>query len=225
MAATIIEAHCLNIDLADRAADVALATSDERGRAEQFRSHADGRRFLARRAATRRLLAARLRVAPGDVVIAFGPFGRPYLPASTLHFSVSHAGPLALIAIGDRILLGCDIEQTVPHGDLLDIAENCFTVAEAARVAVLEGNERIVNFYDCWTRKEAYLKAVGVGMSLPMNSFEFVSDASGTARLTDGGADWSSVSWTPSPGYRAAIVAAGDRWVLDRIETHVLDQR
>lgn len=224
MAATIIEAHCINTDLADRAADFAMAMPEERVRASQFRSDADARRFLARRAATRRLLALHLGRAARDVAVAYGPFGRPYLPGSTVHFSVSHAGPLALVVIADGLAVGCDIEQTVPHRDLLAIAEGCFTVAEAARVGALEGNERIACFYDCWTRKEAYLKAVGVGMSLPMNSFEFVTDASGTGRLTDGGADWSSVSWMPAPGYRAAIVAAGERWMLDRTDTHVLDQ-
>jgi 4'-phosphopantetheinyl transferase len=222
---TDVEIYCLNADLAGDAADFESATPEERVRAARFHNDVDARHFLARRAATRRLLAPRLGVEPDAVVVARGPFGRPYLPASSIRVSVSHSGPLMLIAIADGRPLGCDIEQAIPRADLLAIADHCFTRAEFARLEALAPHEQVAAFYDCWTRKEAYLKAVGIGMSLPMNSFEFVDGGSGVARLANGGADWLSVSWAPAPGYCATVVAAGDGWKLDRRDACVFDQR
>lgn len=225
MTDTVIDSCCINADLADHAADIAAATPEEMERAARFRRPIDARHFLARRAATRRLLAARLGIDPDAVVVALGPFGKPYVPGSSVRFSVSHSGPLVMIAIADGLPLGCDIEQAIPHPDLLAIAERHFTRGEYARIEGLAQHQRIAAFYDCWTRKEAYLKAVGTGMSLPMDSFEFVDTGSGTARLANGGTDWLSLSWVPAPGYRAAVAAAGDRWTLDRGDEGVLGQR
>lgn len=225
MTDTAIETYCVNADLADDAADFESATPEERVRAARFHNDVDARHFLARRAATRRLLAPRLGIEPDAVVVARGPFGKPYLPASSIGVSVSHSGPLVLIAIADGLPLGCDIEQAIPRADLLAIAEHYFTRAEFAHIESLAPNQRVAAFYDCWTRKEAYLKAVGAGMSLPMNSFEFVDSGSGVARLANGGAEWLSISWAPSPGYRAAVAAPGDAWTLDRREDCISSQR
>lgn len=225
MTDTAIETYCVNADLADHAADLEAATPEEKVQAARFRNDIDARHFLARRAATRRLLAPRLGIEPDAVIVARGPFGKPYLPESSMKVSVSHSGPLVLIAIADGLPIGCDIEQTIPRPDLLEIAEYCFTRAEFARLEALAPNQRVAAFYDCWTRKEAYLKAVGAGMSLPMSSFEFVDDGSGTARLANGGADWLSISWVPAPGYRAAVVAPGDGWKLDQRDDRISNQR
>jgi len=218
MGPTVVEAHCLDLDRIWRPADLALVTDADRTRASGFRAQIDARRFIAGRAATRRLLAGRLGHAPEDLLIAYGPFGRPYLPASALRFSVSHAGPLLLVTMAMGLELGCDIEEALPNRDLLSIAEAFFTPEESGRIAALSGEARAASFYDCWTCKEAYLKAVGVGASLPMDSFAFTPGAAGTGQLTKRGVDWCSTSWTPAPGYHAAVVAAGDRWVLSRLD-------
>lgn len=225
MTGTAIETYCVNADLADDAADFESATPEERVRAARFHNDIDARHFLARRAATRRLLAPRLGIQPDAVVVARGPFGKPYLPASSIGVSVSHSGPLVLIAIADGLPLGCDIEQAIPRADLLAIAEQYFTRAEFALIEALAPNQRVAAFYDCWTRKEAYLKAVGAGMSLPMNSFEFIDSGPGVARLANGGVDWLSISWAPAPGYRAAVAAPGDAWTLDRRDAYISGQR
>jgi len=216
-AATTVEVHCVDIDRADPSADVDLAEPSDLARAARFRLPVDARRFLARRAATRRVLAARLGLAPQDIVIAYGALGKPFLLGAALQFSTSHAGPLLLVALAEGVPVGCDIERVCPTRDLPTIAATCFTAGEAARVAALTGPDRDIAFYDCWTCKEAYLKAIGTGLSLPMNSFEFaVASGDGSGRLDMGGADWSSMTWAPAPGYRAAIVAPGARWRLDR---------
>jgi len=212
-----IEVHCVDVDRADPAADIDLAEPIDLARAARLRRPIDSRRFIARRAAIRRLLAARLCIAPHEIAIAQGAFGKPFVLGSSLQFSTSHAGPLLLVALADALPVGCDIERVRPARDLPTIAANCFTVEEASRIAMLSGVDRDAAFYDCWTRKEAYLKAIGTGLSLPMNSFEFAAASDdGVERLDLGGADWSSVGWNPVPGYRAAIVAPGARWRLDR---------
>jgi 4'-phosphopantetheinyl transferase len=225
MAAMVIETHCLNADLADAAADAEVATAAELDRAACLRSEVDARHFLARRAATRRLLAARRGVPTDELIIVPGPFGKLRVPGTALNISVSHSGPLILIAIAEGLPIGCDIEQAIPHANLMAIADHYFTRAEIARLRALSPDQRVAAFHDCWTRKEAYLQAIGAGMALPMNSFEFIDAGNGAARLANGGTDWLSVSWVPAPGYRAALVAAGDRWTLDRRDEGRSDQR
>lgn len=225
MTDTAIETYCVNANLADDAADFESATPEERVRAARFHNEIDARNFLARRTATRRLLAPHLGIEPDAVVVARGPFGKPFLPASNIGVSVSHSGPLVLITIADSLPLGCDIEQAIPRPDLLAIAEHYFTRAEFAHIEALEPNQRVAAFYDCWTRKEAYLKAVGAGMSLPMNSFEFIDSGSGVARLANGGADWLSIAWAPAPGYCAAVAAPGDAWTLNCRDGCISNQR
>jgi 4'-phosphopantetheinyl transferase len=215
--AATIEVHCADVDRADPTDGIDLAEPIDLARAARFRRPIDARRFLARRATTRRLLAARLGAAPHEIGIAQGAFGKPFVLGASLQFSTSHAGPLLLVALADTLAVGCDIERVRPARDLLTIAATCFTVEEASRIATLSGIERDAAFYDCWTRKEAYLKAIGTGLSLPMNSFEFAAGGDdGVERLDLVGADWSSVGWNPAPGYRAAIVAPGACWRLDR---------
>lgn len=215
--AATVEVHCVDVDRTDPAADSGLADPIDAARAERFRYPLDARRFLARRAAARRLLAARLGAAPHELRIAQGAFGKPFVLGASLQFSTSHAGPLLLVALADALPVGCDIERARPARDLTAIAAACFTAGEASRIAKLCEIDREAAFYDCWTRKEAYLKALGTGLSLPMNSFEFaaVRDSGGVERLDVDGSDWSSLGWNPAPGYRAAIVAPGGSWRLD----------
>lgn len=211
-----IEVHCIDLDRSDDDADGRLATRDELDRASRFRHAVDARRFLARRAAARRLIGRRLGVPPRAIAFAYGRWGKPMLAGYRLQFSLSRSGPLMMLAMADDLPVGCDIERQDPGRDLAAIAAGCFTRDEARRIALLPGEARVAAFYDCWTRKEAYLKAVGIGMSLPMSSFEFRCDANGSGVL-DGESDaWTSIGWDPAPGYRAAVVAAGHAWAIDR---------
>lgn len=216
MARAPLDVHCLDLDAADAAADLRLATPEERERAGRFRNPADGRRLLARRAATRRLLGARLARAPEEVRFRLGGHGKPAVPDSAVAFSTSHSGPMLLVTIGEGLRIGCDIEREDPHRDLLAIADLCFTPREVRRLAAARGAALARAFYDGWTCKEAYLKALGRGMSLPMDSVEIAPGP--PARIWplrgDGTATrWSVASWSPCRGYRAAIVADGEWWL------------
>jgi 4'-phosphopantetheinyl transferase len=211
-----IEVHCIDLDGSASDADRDLATRDELERAARFRNGTDARRFLARRAAARRLIGLRLGVSPRRIAFDYGRLGKPVLIDHPLQFSLSRSGPLMMLAMADDMPVGCDIERKDPRRDLIAIAAGCFTRNEAHRIAAASGDARVAAFYDCWTRKEAYLKAIGMGMSLPMSSFEFQCDGAGGGMLDRQSTAWSSVAWDPVPEYRAAVVAAGHAWVLDR---------
>lgn len=141
---------------------------DERTRAAAFRFASDGRRFALRRGWLRHLLATRTSVAAGALHFAVGEHGKPFLPAfPDLHFSLSHSAGVALAAIAD-VPVGCDIEACEPAKADPQVAARLFAPAERALLAPLSGAAWTAAFFDIWVRKEAYVKAIGTGLSTPV---------------------------------------------------------
>jgi 4'-phosphopantetheinyl transferase len=146
--------------------ELALLSPEERERAARFRFETDRRRFIACRAAVRRLLGAELGRPPESLTFVYGPHGKPALSGETsLRFNVAHSGPLALLALTDGIELGVDIEAIRPDLATSEVAATVFTGAERAQ---LLGPNRVDRFFQLWTRKEAYLKAIGEGFASPI---------------------------------------------------------
>ncbi|QEH34713.1 4'-phosphopantetheinyl transferase psf-1 [Aquisphaera giovannonii] len=152
--------------------DWAILDDVERARALRFVRGRDRRRFAVCRAALRRILGALLEVPPGAVEFAAGTGGKPVLaagidrmPERPLHFNVSHSGELALIAACRGRELGVDIEQERPVREAKRIVESYFTPAELDRFAALDDLAQELAFLRGWTRKEAILKAIGVGLA------------------------------------------------------------
>ena len=200
---------------AHTAALEAVLPQDERARAERFAFAAGRRRFVAARGALRRVLGAYLDLAPEDVVFAYGRKGKPYLTgaAAGLHFNLSHSGERALIALG-RIPLGVDIERLRPLRDPDAIARRFFSEAERAALAAQTAERKAEAFFACWTGKEAYVKAVGDGLTIPLRSFD-VTFADGrppaieTHLAESGGERWFLRRLEPAPGYVGALAAQG----------------
>lgn len=144
----------------------------ERKRAEAFRFARDREAFSATRAALRRLLGRVLRCAPEAVEFAVGPAGKPALAAGTsgVHFNVSHSGEVALVALA-RCEVGVDVERCRPDVEFLDLAQRFFAKEERDAVAAVEGEVRAAVFYRCWARKEACVKAVGLGLQVELDGF------------------------------------------------------
>jgi len=211
--------HDLDAEAGRAAEHWNLLGGEERLRALAFHKPRDRWRYVARHGLLRQMLGLKLGCAPDRLRFTSGAFGKPALAGGALGFSLSHSRGLALIAIGEGEI-GCDIERRDPAFACAATAERFFAPAERRRLAGLRPDDYCEGFYNGWTRKEAFLKAVGCGLSRPLDSF-VVSLAPGEpARLLDGCDGWSVASFAPLPLYHAAVVAGGEDWQLAFAEAH-----
>ena len=156
-------------------ADLAILCPEEQLAASRFRFALDRIRFVRRRAALRSILGRYLGIAPRDIAYGANTYGKPTLidrrAVGKLSFNTSHSAAAALIAVSRCALLGVDIEQLRPMPDDMGIAARFFAPPEAAALAELQCGDRIDGFFHAWTRKEAVVKALGSGLSIPLDAF------------------------------------------------------
>ncbi|TLU70852.1 4'-phosphopantetheinyl transferase superfamily protein [Lichenicoccus roseus] len=147
-------------------------SADERARIERLATPRLQARAIAARGGMRQALGRHLGAAPASLRFVTTSFGKPLLAGGGIQFNLSHSGGLALLGISEHGRIGVDVEQAaqVPLELLAMLAP-----AEAAAIALLDGLDQAAAFFDCWTRKEAFAKATGLGMSLPFDSFDVVS--------------------------------------------------
>jgi 4'-phosphopantetheinyl transferase len=209
----LIDVWLMRLDLPD-AQIASLADSldnMERERAARFHFKRDRDRFIARRGQLRLLLDASGAGKAVALRYTANAYGKLALADQVkLHFNLSHSADVALCAVAHNVALGCDIEYRDP--DLADpeVARRLFAPGEWRRFAALPGEQRTEGFYNCWTRKEAFIKAIGLGVSHPLASFEVTLAPGKPAAILSGGEGWSIASFEPLPGYQAALVAQGD---------------
>ena len=191
--------------------------ADEKLRAEKFLVPQARQRFVAARGILRELVATYLEVEPTKVEFLYGPQGKPSLSPvhnSKICFSVSHSREMGLFAFADCGEVGVDIEQVKPDFKGMEIASHFFSSEEIAALAKLSPELGVEAFFRCWTRKEAYVKARGQGLSIPLRSFTVSFTDSKQLLRDETGAAWSCCALEPAPGFAGAVVAAGDNWSL-----------
>ena len=149
-----------------------LLSSDERSRAAQFHFERDRRRFTAGRGVLRSILATYIGCAADEVKFDYGVRGKPGLAGASLQFNLAHSEGLVVIGLSCSGRLGVDVERIRPLADILEIASCCFSPRERQAIAVLPPEDRLLGFFTCWIRKEAYLKATGDGIATALDSFE-----------------------------------------------------
>jgi len=153
-----------------------LLSSDENARAADFRFERDRHRFVAARAFLRTILSLYLDCCPTELDFKYTEYGKPSLVNSQINsnltFNMAHSGELALYAIALERAIGVDIEQIRQEFAQEEIARRFFSVGEASRLLSLPASDRLKAFFDCWTRKEAFIKAKGLGLSLPLDQFD-----------------------------------------------------
>jgi medium-chain acyl-[acyl-carrier-protein] hydrolase len=193
--------------------------SDERDRAERFHFQRDRERFIVGRSALRSLLGTYLNRQPSDIPLWYNSQGKPFLhrlPSDPdLQFNVAHSGELALVALALARPLGIDVERLRSNIDWQDLCARYFSKSESAELQSLPEAERPRAFFAAWTRKEAYLKAHGVGLSLPLDQFSVSLNPREPARLRSTEHDpdqrdrWELHAFEPHDGYVAALAIAG----------------
>jgi 4'-phosphopantetheinyl transferase len=193
---------------------------DEKERARRFHRNEDAFRFGASRAALRRLLGRYLGLTPGEVQIGYNRFGKPALaapaaPGRRLNFNLSHAGNFALIGFACARPIGVDIEGIQRQAPYASLAEAVCGEAERREIEALPETERMAEVTTFWACKEAYVKALGVGLSFPHRQVG-VTRRQGAEGKQDScyvlGARgrWSLFSLSDVPGYAGAVVVWGD---------------
>jgi 4'-phosphopantetheinyl transferase len=192
----------------------------ERARAARFRFSGDWSRATAARGWLRRLLGAGLDCLPGDIRFAYGPQGKPTLADDShgLHFNVSHSEGLALFAFALGREVGVDLERDDVDAPT-SVAGNFFSAAELAALNRVPDAGRAQAFLRCWTRKEAFVKACGGGLSIPLDAFDVSIDQDADDALVGvhfdppGARPWRLRDIAHvSPGFSAALCAQGHDW-------------
>lgn len=197
---------------------------DERSRAERFHFRKDRENFIVSHGILRAILGRYLNREPGQLRFCYGPYGKPALAgeggSAPLRFNLSHADGLACFAIARGREVGIDLERIRTDMEEQQIAERFFSPLEAMTLRTLPAEMITVAFFNCWTRKEAYVKARGEGLSLPLNEFD-VSLIPGdqptllsTRDDPEEASRWALQELNPAPGYVGALAAEGHDWQL-----------
>ena len=182
---------------------------EERGRAEKYFKAIDRDHFIIARGVLRGILSTYLRVPPNEIKFIYNEYGKPAIHDNqnycALNFNLSHSKDLALYALACGRRVGVDIEYIREEFATLDIAERFFSKDEVKALKAAPEELRTEAFFNCWSRKEAYIKAIGMGVSYPLDGFT-VSLAPGAPALLNVSADESE----PTRWRMYAIIAAED---------------
>jgi 4'-phosphopantetheinyl transferase len=194
-------------------------TPDETTRAARFRFQKDRDHFIVARGVLRALLGRYLNAAPADLRFSYTRYGKPYLADPFQHddlsFNVSHSHERVLYAFTRGREIGVDIEHIRPDVVTEQIAERFFSAIEVASLRSLPVETQPRGFFNCWTRKEAYIKARGEGLSLPLDEFDvslLPGEPPALLATRDDPAEalrWSLHELPTDEGYIAALAVAG----------------
>ena len=211
-----------------------LLSPDERARGERFRFADDRRDFTVAHALLRRALTRHEGVPPSQWVFQTGPQGKPFLaPAqSALEFNLAHTRGLVACALTKAGMVGVDVESIERAVNCDEIAERYFSGSEIQALQECTGAERQTRFIELWTLKEAYLKAIGAGLSNPLGDFGFELHGTSGLRFSappgTASTDWRFALFAPSTRHRMAVAVRTDgdiafsvqRWPAGAADPH-----
>lgn len=201
----------LDVDDAERSRLAALLSEDEAARAARFVFDRDRHRFIAARGQLREILGEVTGRAAASLTFTYASHGKPALiDAPGLFFNLSHSEGLAALGVSRAGELGVDVEHERALKE--NVAERFFSERENNVLRALPEGEQLAAFYRCWTRKEAMVKAVGEGLSIPLDSFDVTLAPGAPAHVERfaGEADarvWALAAFDPAPGFAGAVAA------------------
>jgi 4'-phosphopantetheinyl transferase len=193
-------------------------SQEEKDRAIRFIDSHRRARFVVGRGFLRSLLGAYLSKRPHEIQFLCGPQGKPYLEYSKnekVRFNLSHSGKYALYAFASGVEVGVDIEEISAIDNLESISRRYFSPQENQVIRALPPQEQVNAFFDCWTRKEALIKACGDGFAIPLDSFTVSLNPGESHPVIESGsayfpqADWRILPLTPTQGYTGAVAVQG----------------
>jgi 4'-phosphopantetheinyl transferase len=220
------EVHVWCIDLDELGTDLerfqGVLHAAELGRAATYRFAQHRRRFVVARGALRHMLGHYLGLAPANVPLQVTAYGKPYVASHgtqpPLQFNLAHAQAIAVLAITWQRRVGIDVEPVRDLPDSLSIAEHFFAAPEVQALQAMPAEWQAQAFFDCWTRKEAFVKALGEGLSYPLHRFVVSLQPHEPAALLHVDDDpqasrhWTMMALQPAAGYTAALVVEGAGW-------------
>ena len=199
-------------------------SSDERMRAERFRFEQDRKHFVAGRGILRMILGRYLNVEPDRMQFCYGKHGKPELSDAlgkrNILFNMSDSEGLALYAFTRSHEIGVDIESIREISEMDQIAQSFFSSGENAVFCSIPNGKKKEAFFNCWTRKEAFIKAIGEGFSQPLDKFEVSLVPGESAKLLKIEGDsmrasrWSIQELKPASGFAAAFAVKKRSWQL-----------
>jgi 4'-phosphopantetheinyl transferase len=189
---------------------------DERRRAEKYYRPVDRDHFIVARGILRKIISLYLPISPGALQFTYNEYGRPEIAGHqndrNLNFNLSHSKDLVLYAFRLGGGLGIDIEYMRDDFATLDIAEHFFAKGEVEALRSLPVDQRVKGFFNCWSRKESYIKALGMGVSFPLDRFTVSlapGDAPALLKVDDDDREperWKMYELLPGDGYAAALI-------------------
>ncbi len=197
-------------------------SKQERVRAERYRFEEDKNHFIAGRGILRTILGYYLDVNPGRIEFRYGVFGKPHLTEKFckdgIQFNLAHSHKLVLYAFTKNRKIGIDLEYFRNIQNFKCMVASFFSEREKKILKALPESQQQEAFFNGWVRKEAYLKAIGSGLTQPLYQFEVSLAAGEAAHLLKAEKDcriasfWSMKSITPASGYLSALVVEGHNW-------------
>ena len=194
-------------------------SSEEDERAGRFVFTRDRRNFIVARGILRDILAKYLDCQPKQIHFDYEPYGKPRISLSEitarLEFNLSHSSGFLVLAVADGRKVGIDIERVRSLPDLEQIASHAFSSHEQKELSTFTGEEKPHGFFRCWTRKEAYLKARGDGLSIPLDTFDMSLTAHNPIRMLSNRLDpdevsrWSFHTFIPEQSFVGALAIEG----------------
>ncbi|MBU8897485.1 4'-phosphopantetheinyl transferase superfamily protein [Corallococcus sp. M34] len=198
----------------------ALLDSGEREKQRRFRFERHQRQYLVSHALVRLTLSRYAPVAPESWSFVPNAFGRPEIVGpwgARLRFNLSHTDGMALVAVGLEVDLGADVEDAERPGETVEIADSFFSRTEVQALRALPRDRQRERFFDYWTLKEAYIKARGAGLSLPLDQFAFeltpgqMPRIGFDPRMNDVPDTWQFMQLRPSARHHAAVAVRRPR--------------
>jgi 4'-phosphopantetheinyl transferase len=207
-----------------------VLSSDEIARAERFHFTHDRQHFVRCRSTVREILGRYLGIPAQDIRFSYEANGKPQIVEDQnprqLRFNISHSSDLAVMAVVAGRAIGVDVEKIRPDVEYLELAERFFSTNEYKALSALPSKQLSRAFFACWTRKEAFIKACGDGLSFPLSEFSVSIDPDAPAALQEVRADpraatrWSLANLEPREGFIGALAVEGpaqptERWFFN----------
>ncbi len=217
----------------DRPADViaklaSLLSSDECQRAERFHRPTDRRRFIAGRGILRKIISTYLALAPDEVRFEYNEYGKPFVSArqnrDALSFNLSHSNGMALYVVARGRRVGVDVEYMREDFATIEVAERFFSKEEFEALKAAPVDRRTEAFFNCWSRKESYIKAIGMGVSYPLDRFTVSLAPNAAPELlkvnayATEAARWKMYELDVAEGYAAALIVENPPVSLRRFQ-------